>query len=367
MIEARAETVGSLLRPDYLIQARAASDDVSAAEDRAVRDAIQLQESAGLEIITDGEMRRLSFQSQMTEAISGFGQWDLDAFLWGDWFAEDGAPPVSRQRPEKLGVTGKLRSKRFLSAQEYSFLAANTSQIPKITLPSPGLFANFYDPDLSGPVYPTLESLIEDLVDILAAEVRELARLGARYIQIDAPHYPLLMQSETRAFYEGLGWDLEQWLGLGIAADNAVMDAAPDVCFALHLCRGNQQGRWLAEGGYDAIARQIFAGTHATRLLLEYDDRRSGDFAPLAQVPEDKWVVLGLISTKHPELEDQDMLCRRIEAAARYVGLDRLAISPQCGFSPSVLPGGLSQTDQAAKLDLLVSTARKMWGYTKDQ
>jgi len=349
MIEARAETVGSLLRPDYLIQARAASDDVSAAEDRAVRDAIQLQESAGLEIITDGEMRRLSFQSQMTEAISGFGQWDLDAFLWGDWFAEDGAPPVSRQRPEKLGVTGKLRSKRFLSAQEYSFLAANTSQIPKITLPSPGLFANFYDPDLSGPVYPTLESLIEDLVDILAAEVRELARLGARYIQIDAPHYPLLMQSETRAFTK------------------AWADAAPDVCFALHLCRGNQQGRWLAEGGYDAIARQIFAGTHATRLLLEYDDRRSGDFAPLAQVPEDKWVVLGLISTKHPELEDQDMLCRRIEAAARYVELNRLAISPQCGFSPSVLPGGLSQTDQAAKLDLLVSTARKMWGYTKDQ
>lgn len=361
MIEARAETIGSLLRPDYLIEARRSGTEVAAAEDRAVRHAIQLQEAAGLEIITDGEMRRLSFQSQMTEAISGFGQWDMDAFLWGDWKDSDGAA-FNRPRPPSLGVTGKLAANRFLSADEYTFLAANTSKTPKITLPSPTLFANFYDPVLSGAAYPSLERLIADVTDILIAEVRELARLGARYVQIDAPHFPLLLQPKTAAFYEGLGWDAAQWLAHGIDADNAVIDAAPEICFALHLCRGNQQGRWLAEGGYEDIAEQIFAGTHATRLMLEYDDHRSGDFAPLAKVPADKWVTLGLISTKLAALEDVDALCRRIDDAARYVPLDRLAISPACGFSPSVLAGGLSETDQASKLKLLTAVADKAWG-----
>jgi len=361
MIEARAETIGSLIRPDTLLEARQRGTEVAAAEDRAVRDAIQMQEAAGMQIITDGEMRRASFQSQMTEAISGFGAWDLDAFLWGDWFADEGAPPESRPRPANLGVTAKLRAKRFLSADEYIYLAAATSKTPKITLPSPTLFANFYDPQISGAAYPSLEALIADVVDILIAEVHELARLGARYIQIDAPHYPLLAQPATAAFYETLGWDAAQWLGLAIDADNAVIDAAPEVCFALHICRGNQQGRWLATGGYDEIAAHIFGRTHATRLLLEYDDHRSGDFAPLAQVPADKWVTLGLISTKLAALEEEDMLCRRIDEAAAYVPLERLAISPACGFSPSVLAGGLNETDQAAKLHLLAAVADKVW------
>lgn len=362
MIEARAETIGSLIRPDYLRDARRRGTEVAAAEDRAVRHAIQLQEAAGLEIITDGEMRRLSFQSQMTEAISGFGQWDLDAFLWGDWFTDKGAPADRRPRPANLGVTGKLRPRRFLSAGEFAFLAASTSETPKITLPSPTLFANFYDPELSGAAYPSLEALIADVTGILMDEVRELARLGARYIQIDAPQYPLLLQPETAAFYEGLGWNAAEWLAFGIEADNAVMDAAPEICFALHLCRGNQQGRWLAEGGYRDIAAQIFGRTHAARLLLEYDDARSGDFAPLAQVPAGKWVTLGLISTKLAELEEPDALCHRIDEAARYTPLDRLAISPACGFSPSILAGGLSEADQAAKLRLLTAVANMVWG-----
>jgi 5-methyltetrahydropteroyltriglutamate--homocysteine methyltransferase len=361
MIEARVETIGSLIRPEYLIEARQRGDGVTAAEDRAVKHAIQLQEAAGLPIITDGEMRRLSFQSQMTEAISGFGQWDLDAFLWGNWKAGDGALH-KRPRPANLGVTGKFRARRFLSADEYSFLAAGTSKTPKITLPSPTLFANFYDPELLRAAYPSLETLIADVTDILIDEVRELARLGARYIQLDAPHYPLLLQPETAAFYEGLGWDAAQWLGYGIEADNAVMDAAPEICFALHLCRGNSQGLWLAAGGYDAIAAQVFARTRAARLLLEYDDHRSGNFAPLAQVPADKWVTLGLISTKLAELVDIEALCRRIDAAARYIPLERLAISPACGFSPSVMAGGLTEADQAAKLKLLTAVADRVWG-----
>ena len=361
MIEARAETIGSLIRPEYLIEARQLGTEMAAAEDRAVSDAIRLQENAGLEIITDGEMRRLSFQSQMTEAISGFGQWDLDAFLWGEWMDGDGAA-LNRPRPANMGVIGKLKARRFLSAHEYKFLAANTSGTPKITLPSPTLFANFYDPELTGAAYPFLENLIADVTGILIDEVRELARLGARYIQIDAPHYPLLLQPKTAAFYEGLGWNSSEWLALGIEADNAGMDAAPGICFALHLCRGNSQGRWLAEGGYEDIAAQIFGRTRAARLLLEYDDARSGEFAPLAQVPADKWVTLGLISTKQPELENLDMLCRRIDAASHYVPLERLAISPACGFSPSVLAGGLRPSDQAAKLRLLTAVADKVWG-----
>ncbi len=157
----------------------------------------------------------------------------------------------------------------------------------------------------------------------------------------------MLLQPNTAAFYEGLGWIAAEWLAFGIEADNAVMAAAPDICFALHLCRGNQQGRWLAAGGYDAIAAQIFAGTPAARILLEYDDHRSGDFAPLAQVPDGKWVTLGLISTKLAELEDAEALCRRIDEASRYVPLERLAMSQACGFSPSILAGGLTEADQA--------------------
>ena len=189
MIEARAETIGSLIRPSYLSEADRRGTDVAAAEDRAVRHAIQVQESAGLQIIIDGEMRHLSFQSQMTEAISSSGQWDLDAFLWGDWTDGDGTT-VNRPRPANLGVTGKLKAKRFLSADEYKLLAAHTSETSKITLPSPSLFANFYDPELSGAAYPSLEALIADVTGILIDEVRELRRLGARYFQIDAPITP---------------------------------------------------------------------------------------------------------------------------------------------------------------------------------
>ena len=217
-------------------------------------------------------------------------------------------------------------------------------------------------PGLAAPVYPTLDALIADVVDILVDEVRELARLGARYIQIDAPHYPLLMQPKMREFYQSTGWDMEHWLARGIEADNAVIAAAPEVSFALHLCRGNQQGRWLAEGGYDALARQVFGGTKARRLLLEYDDHRSGGFEPLAEMPDDKIAVLGLISTKRPALEDVGAICRRIDAAARYIDRDRLAISPQCGFSSSILPGTLGDADQAAKLRHLVRVAEMAWG-----
>lgn len=202
-------------------------------EDRAVDDAIALQESAGLEVVTDGEMRRQSFQGQMTAAVSGFGAFDLDAFLWGEWRDEHGVHET--RRPRGLGAVAKLKRLRSLSADEFSYLKTKTKRIPKITLPSPGLWANFWSPKYSRDVYPTLEQFLSDIVAILRAEVIHLVGLGATYIQLDAPQYGLMLDPKTRGFYEALGWNLERWLSLGIELDNAVIEGLPDVTFGFHV------------------------------------------------------------------------------------------------------------------------------------
>jgi 5-methyltetrahydropteroyltriglutamate--homocysteine methyltransferase len=369
VITAHADVVGSLLRPPELLKAR---DDVAAGrigqaefkavEDRAVDQAVALQEQAGLEVVTDGEMRRLSFQSQMTEAVDGFGEYDIDAFLWGEWHGDASVGEFSKARPRQLGVVGKLRRKRHLSAEEFTYLRGHTTRIPKITLPSPSLWANFWSADHSTTAYPTLDSFLADVVDILREEVAELVRLGCTYIQIDAPHYPLLLDPKTRAFYESQGWTLESWLSRGIEMDNAVIDGFPEATFGFHLCRGNQGSRWLVEGGYDLIAGPIFRGIHAQRLFLEYDDERSGSFEPLREVPEDKMVVLGLVTTKSPRRETTSELARRINEAARFFPLEQLALSPQCGFSTSIVGNNISVEDEQVKLATIVKTAHAVWG-----
>jgi len=229
-----------LLRPGELLEAQKqfAVGAITAArfkaiEDRAVDDAIALQESVGLEIVTDGEMRRQSFQSQMTAAVSGFGDFDLDAFLWGEWYDEHGV--YKKQRPRRLGAVEKLRRLRYLSADEFSYLKGKTKRIPKITIPSPGLWANFWSPRYSKHAYPTLDTFVADIVAILRDEVTELVRLGATYIQIDAPHYGLMLDPKTRAFYEGLGWSFDRWLSLGVDLDNAVIGGFPEVTFGFHI------------------------------------------------------------------------------------------------------------------------------------
>jgi 5-methyltetrahydropteroyltriglutamate--homocysteine methyltransferase len=186
-----------------------------------------------LEVVTDGEMRRQSFQSQMTAAVSGFGEHDLAAFLWGEWYDEKGAKKT--RRPRRLGVVAKLRRLRYLSVEEFSYLKSKTNRIPKVTLPSPSLWGNFWSPKYSKDAYPTLDSFLADIVDILHGEVTELVRLGATYVQIDAPHYGLLLDPKTRVFYEKLGWSIDQWLSLGIELDNAVIAGFPDVTFAFHV------------------------------------------------------------------------------------------------------------------------------------
>ena len=370
MIACHADHVGSLLRPPELISAReeAAAGRIPRArfmaiEDRAVEDAIGLQESVGLRVITDGEQRRLSFQSRFAESVSGLGDWDLNAFLWGDWHGDSSAVGERAiERPAGLGVVEKLRCSRFLSVEDFVFLRARTTRIRKVTLPSPSLWANFWSAQRSRAAYPTLENFLADVVDLLRKEVAELVRLGATYIQLDAPHYALLLDPATRSFYESEGWSAERYLERGIEMDNAVMGDFPGVTFGLHLCRGNQGSRWLASGGYERIARTVFRRVRAQRLLLEYDDARSGSFEPLKAVPEDKWVVLGLITTKRPRLEPIDELESRICEASRFMPLERLAISPQCGFSSSVIGNALTRADQERKLRLVVETARRVWG-----
>ena len=366
MTPARTDVVGSLLRPPELLEAQArhaagelADADLARAEDRAVDEALRLQEEAGLEVVTDGEMRRLSFQSQLPAAVEGFGEWDLDAFLWGEWHSDE-LGDLEVQRPP-IAVVGKLRRKRSLSGAELAYAKERTDRILKVTLPSPSLFANFYDPDRSREAYPTLEDFLGDVAAILREEVEELVGLGATYLQLDAPHYPLLLDPRYRDFYASRGWPAERWLDLGLELDNLVIGDHPGVTFGFHLCRGNQASRWLVEGGYDWLAGKIFPRIGAERLLLEYDDARSGGFEPLADLPEDKVAVLGLVTTKTPRRETVAELAGRIREATRFLPLERLALSPQCGFATSVLGNALTIEDERAKLRTIAETAAEVW------
>jgi 5-methyltetrahydropteroyltriglutamate--homocysteine methyltransferase len=366
VITARTDVVGSLLRPPELIDARErfAAGDLHEAglkeiENRAVDEALRLQEEAGIEVVTDGEMRRLSFQSQMTAAVDGFGEWDLDAFLWGEWHSEELDDLVVERPP--IAVVGKLHRRRFLSAEEFTYARGRTERVLKVTLPSPSLFANFWEPERSRDAYASPEEFLADVAEILREEVDELVRLGATYIQLDAPHYPLLVDERYRAFYEARGWPAERWLELGLELDNLVMGDHSHVTFGLHLCRGNQASRWLVSGGYDWLAKRLFPRVRAERLLLEYDDERSGDFAPLAEVPDGKTVVLGLVTTKSARRETVAELAARVREAARYLPLEQLALSPQCGFATSVLGNALTVEDERAKLATLAEAAAEVW------
>src|SRR5579871_4914849 len=327
-VTARVEHVGSLLRPPFLHEARAATAageitpaQFKAVEDRAVREVVTMQEEIGLPVLTDGEQRRDSFQAELTAACDGFAGVGMDAWLWGEWHSAelgDAATP----RPEGLSVVAPLRKRRNLAAEEFAFLRSCTSRQSKVTLPSPTLFANLWSPTGSTDAYPTLDAFMTDVVDVLRDEVRELVRLGCGYIQLDAPHYPLLIDPQWRAFYEARGWPLERWLSYGIELDNAVIDAGRPATFGFHLCRGNQLSRWLVAGEYDPIAGPIFGGVAADRLLLEYDDERSGSFDALSLVPEDKMIVLGLVTTKTSRIEPEADLAARLTEEARRVGTE---------------------------------------------
>jgi 5-methyltetrahydropteroyltriglutamate--homocysteine methyltransferase len=368
VITAHTDVVGSLLRPAALLRARedyaAGSIDPAefkAIEDAAVDAAVKLQEDAGLDVVTDGEMRRLSFQSALTDSVEGFGDVPIEAFLWGEWYS-DVLGEMKVERPAELGVSSKLKWRRHLAAEDFTYLRSRARRIPKVTLTSPSLYANLWSKERSGDVYPTLDDFLTEVVEIYRGEVTELRRLGCEYIQLDAPHYPLLIDPKWRAFYEARGWSLERWLSHGIELDNAVIAGHKDVTFSMHMCRGNQVSRWLVEGDYEPIAHQIFQNIAVQRLLLEYDDERSGSFEPLRNVPDDKMVILGLVTTKTARRETVAELSDRIKQAARYVDLERLGLSPQCGFATSIIGNSITVDDEIAKLTTIAETARKVWG-----
>lgn len=327
-------------------------------EDEAVSDVIQKQRELGLDVTTDGEMRRASWLTDMAEAVDGFVSADITV-LWR-------GPNGRRETSTAKAVAGKLRKVRKLTAEELPLLKESAPENLKVTLPAPSNFVlTSYKPGLTDPFYPTRADLMRDLVEIVRDEVRWLMSEGVSYIQFDAPFYTYYLDPEKRAQTKEEGLDPDQELEMAIAADNAVLEgvARDRTTFAMHVCRGNHAGRWYTEGGYDLIAEKLFGTLNVDRFLLEYDDQRSGGFEPLRFVPRGKTVVLGLVTTKNAQLESQDELRRRIDEAAQYVPFENLALSPQCGFASVAAAGNpISIDDQWRKLALVVDTARKVWG-----
>jgi 5-methyltetrahydropteroyltriglutamate--homocysteine methyltransferase len=357
----RSDVVGSLLRPTSLVEAREGLEagrltvpEFKRAEDRAVDDAIRLQEEAGLDVLTDGEQRRYAFFGHLVDAVEGFDK-------FGGWaipFHDEQGDQLVFKRPV---VVDKLRALRSMCAEEFVYLRARTTRPVKVTLISTQQAAAYWDPEKSNAAYPTRDAYLADIVDLTRREVEELVRLGCAYVQIDAPQYAALLDPELREGYRRRGSDPDRMIDACIEMDNAVIGNHPGVTFGLHICRGNNQSMFYASGGYEPIAR-VFRQSRAQRFLLEYDDERSGGFEPLRAMPDDRTVVLGLVTTKKARLESVDELRGRIDEAAKVVPLERLALSPQCGFASTLAGNRISAEDQRRKLHRVAETARLVWG-----
>jgi 5-methyltetrahydropteroyltriglutamate--homocysteine methyltransferase len=360
----RSETVGSLLRPPELIDARrrhAAGElgtpEFKRIEDFAVAAAVQLQEAAGLDVIADGEMRRETWLSPFSEGFAGFERSSGVAMPWRDHSGQRAA--LENRRP--VVVERLQRRQSPLTEEEWVYLRGQTTRPAKATMPGAEMAAAMYDEKLSRAAYPTREDYHAHIVELLRWEVSELVRLGCRYIQLDSPQYGALTDPELREAFRERGSDPDAMIDAGIEMDNAIIDGFPGVTFGLHICRGNNVSKFYASGSYEPLTR-IFTRSRFGRFLLEYDDERSGGFEPLRDVPEDRVIVLGLVTTKKPQLEEPDALRGRIEDAARFVPLDRLALSPQCGFASVIAGNNISPAEQAAKLALVSDVATKVWG-----
>jgi len=353
--------VGSLLRPPYLVDAREALEaghlgpaEFKKIEDRAVDEVLALQETAGLDVVTDGELRRYAFFGHLIDAVEGFDK-------FGGWaipFHDEQGKELVFKRPV---VVEKLRWRRSMCAEEFAYLRARARRRAKVTLISTQQAAAYYEPEKSKAAYPTRDAYLSDIVDLSRREVEELARLGCTYIQIDAPQYAALLDPALREGYRQRGSDPDRLIDACIEMDNAVIGSHAGVTFGLHVCRGNNQSMFYASGGYEGIAR-VFQRSRAHRFLLEYDDERSGGFEPLKSVPEDREVVLGLVTTKKPRLESVEELRRRIDEATAFLPLERLALSPQCGFASTMAGNRITPEDQRMKLHRVGETARLVWG-----
>jgi methionine synthase II (cobalamin-independent) len=360
----RAEHVGSLLRPPELQQARAQHaggllplEDLRATEDRAILQVLHKQRGLGLDVVTDGELRRASWLTDMADAVEGF----VSERVPLEWKGPGGGVEGSTA----LAVGAKLRKVRKMTGHEVLFLKSHANAPFKVTLPAPSNFMlASYKRGITDALYITHGDLLEDLVEIVRDEVQWLVSEGVRYIQFDAPYYSHYFDPLQRARMRQAGLNPDRELQDAIAGDNAALRDVPrgSVTLALHVCRGNNRSRWYTEGGYEAIAEKLFGQVKVDRFLLEYDTARSGGFEPLRLVPRGKSVVIGLITTKEAKLESQDGLRRRIDEASKFVPLENLALSPQCGFASVAAGNLLSADEQWKKLELVVDTARKVWG-----
>jgi 5-methyltetrahydropteroyltriglutamate--homocysteine methyltransferase len=374
----RTDVVGSLLRPQNLKEARIDFDEgridetgFRAVEDAAVQAAVRLQESAGLDVVSDGEMRRLNFQDSFGAAVEGYDakrstlkvyerrvEGSAPLQRWDIAQMHDVGTAVSHRRP----ANARLSLRRNVPLEEYQSVSKLAAKPVKVSLIGPDRIAQRFDYQASSAVYRDLDQFVADVVSIERAIVESLVKAGCRYIHIDAPGFTAYADGPSLAAMRARGEDPDANLARSIAAEAALVRGFDGVTFGIHLCRGNQRSMWHREGTYDAIAERLFNELPHDRFLLEYDSPRAGGFEPLRFVPKDKVVVLGLVSTKVPALESVDDLKRRVEAASKYISLDQLAVSPQCGFASDVVGNLVSEDDQRRKLERVVETARQMWG-----
>ncbi len=374
---ARTDVVGSLLRPAAVIEGRKAFDGgkidaagLRAIEDEAVRAAVKLQEDVGLDVISDGEMRRLNFQDSFGAAVEGYdaAQSTLHAYAkrveggtalrrWEVPLQEKGTA-ISHRRP----ATSRLKLKRNVPLEEYKFVAAVAKTPAKVSLIGPDRISQRFDHQNSKAVYKDMDAFMADVVAIEREIVGSVVAAGCRYVHIDAPGYTAYVDEPSMQQMRDRGEDPAENFSRSLKADAAVIANFPGVTFGIHLCRGNQRSMWHREGTYDAIAERLFTELPHDRFLLEYDSPRSGSFAPLRFLPKGKIAVLGLVSTKVPEMESVDALKRRIDEAAKHIPLDQIAVSPQCGFASDVVGNLISPDDQKRKLEIVVETARQVWG-----
>ncbi len=373
----RTDVVGSLLRPPELKEARLALDEgrieagaFRTIEDAAVAAAVRLQESAGLDVISDGEMRRLNFQDSFGAAVEGYDanrstlkvyerrvEGSAPLQRWDIAQMHDAGTAVSHRRPAKA----RLTLARNVPLEEYQFVSKLATRPVKVSLIGADRIAQRFDYQASTAVYRDLDDFVDDVVAIERAIVESLVKAGCRYIHIDAPGFTAYVDEPSLAQMRARGEDPQRNFERSLKAEAAVV-AGLGVATGIHLCRGNQRSMWHREGAYDAIAERLFNALPHDRFLLEYDSPRAGSFAPLRFVPKGKVVVLGLVSTKVPELESVDALKRRIDEAAKVLPLEQLAISPQCGFASDVVGNLLSADEQKRKLERVAETARQVWG-----
>lgn len=378
----RADHVGSLLRPPEVLKAHAdfaekniGEVELRRIEDEAIRKAFDLQKQAGLDIFTDGEYRRHDWAGDFAASVDGYVQGPMPVtFNWrlpdevANEESEAELRKAMRNMPQQSGrvIGAKLQKRQRLTAAEAAFLKGNAPGAWKITMPAASyVVARGWSPGITDKVYASRRELGVDAAKIIQSEIAAVAGEGAAYIQIDNPHYPDYIPEERRQRYRELGIEPDKALEEDIEIDNASfagLDRQRHI-LATHVCRGNgARGAWHTAGGYERIAEQVFGKLEVDRFLLEYDSDRAGGFEPLRFMPKGKTVVLGLVTTKLSGLESQDVLLRKIEEASKYVGMEHLAVSPQCGFASMEQGNQLSWDDQQRKLELVVETARKAWG-----